>query len=139
MNLRALANALTGIVHPNETITLYKANGQVNTKGIVKAIYLAPITLLGNIQPLDANTLKHLEAIGDTAATSQAFLNYPVNSTQRVPNTSGGDILKRSDGTYWLVTSVLEDWNDDGWCNVGITLQVTPPDFSASDWSDYSA
>lgn len=135
MNLRALANALTSLVHPNEQITFYKANGQVNNKGVITPVYEPPLVVMGNIQPLDTNTLKYLLAIGDTKTSAQAFLNLAASSTTRTPTLGGGDILAREDGTWWLVTQVLEDWDADGWCNVGITLQVTPPDFSASEWS----
>lgn len=139
MNLHKIVNSITRVIHPNESLIIYKADGQVNNKGTITPIYQAPVVLYGNIQPLDANALKHLEAIGDTQASQQAFLDYPLESTKRIPTPSGGDIIQRSDGTYWLVTSVLEDWNADGWCNVGIVQQVTPPDFSASDWSNANA
>lgn len=133
MNIRKMANTITKLVHPNETLTIYKANGQVNDHGTVKPIYQSTITMQGNIQSLDTNTLKHLEAIGDTKASQQAFLDFPLSSTTRTPTPSGGDILQRSDGSWWLVTSVIEDWNADGWCNVGIVQQLTPPDLSASN------
>ena len=34
----------------------------------------------------------------------------------------------RADKTYWLVTSVIEDWSYEGWVKVGITQQVNPSD-----------
>ena len=125
-------------MYPNETVTLYQADGQRNVKGVITPVYKAPQTVSANVQPLDSETLNHLERIGDTKASRQAFLysfnSFPVAGVKRLPTPRGGDIFKRPDGTYWLITSVMEDWSDVGWANVGITLQVTPPDFSASDW-----
>lgn len=134
MNLNKLANSICKIVHPNQPLVFYKADGQVNLKGVLTPKYQAAVNVVGSIQPLDTNTLKHLESINDTKATEQAFVNFGLSDVKRVPTTGGGDFLQSSDGVFWLVTSVIEDWNEDGWCVVGITQQVTPPDFSASDW-----
>ena len=62
--------------------------------------------------------------------------SLPASGERRLPITRNGDVIQRNDGTYWLVTAVLEDWSWDGWCNVGVHMIVTPPDFSASEWSD---
>lgn len=138
INLHGVVRGIITSVYPDEAITLYQADGQQNVKGVIKAMYKAPQAVKGNIQPLDTQTLAHLERIGDTKASMNAFLYSdpasPVKGTQRLPTMRGGDIIQRSDGTYWLITSLIEDWNAVGWCNVGITQQVTPPDFSASEW-----
>lgn len=140
LNLHGIVRSVITAVHPDEDCTLYQSAGQKNVLGVVTTVYNPPQAIKANWQPLDSQTLQHLERMGDTKASEQVFLysntDMPVSGVQRVPVTRTGDIIKRWDGTYWLITSVIEDWSARGWANVGVTEQVTPPDFSASDWSD---
>lgn len=140
LNLHGIVRSVITAVHPDEDCTLYQSAGQKNVLGVVTTVYNPPQAIKANWQPLDSQTLQHLERMGDTKASEQVFLysdtDMPVSGVQRVPITRTGDIIKRWDGTYWLITSVIEDWSARGWANVGVTEQVTPPDFSASDWSD---
>lgn len=143
LNLHGIVRSVITAVHPDEDCVLYQSVGQKNVLGVVTTVYNPPQAIKANWQPLDSQTLQHLERIGDTKASEQVFLysntDMPVSGVQRMPITRTGDIIKRWDGTYWLVTSVIEDWSARGWANVGVTQQVTPPDFSASDWSDGNA
>lgn len=138
VNLHSVVRGAITSIHPDETVTLYQSAGQKNVKGKIKAVYAEPQTIKANFQSLDSDALKHAEVIGNTPISEQVFLYsdapMPIAGQQRLPITRTGDIIKRSDGTYWLVTVVLEDWTWDGWCNVGVHIQTTPPDFSASDW-----
>ena len=138
VNLHDVVRGLITSIHPDENCILYQANGQINNRGVITAIYLEPQEIKANIQPLDAQALKHLERVNDTKASEQIFvysnLDMPVNGIQRMPILRSGDFIKRQDGTYWLITNVLEDWSWDGWCNAGITQQIEPPDFTASSW-----
>lgn len=140
INLHAVVRSAITAVHPDEDCILYQSLGQKNVMGVVTTVYAEPQDIKANWQPLDRQTLDHLERMGDTKASEQVFLysntTLPVSGVQRMPISRTGDIIKRWDGTYWLVTSVIEDWSARGWANVGVTEQVTPPDFSASDWSD---
>ena len=142
INLHAVVRSAITAVHPDEDCVLYQSLGQKNVMGVVTTVYAEPQEIKANWQPLDSQTLDHLERMGDTKASEQVFLysntTLPVSGVQRMPISRTGDIIKRWDGTYWLVTSVIEDWSARGWANVGVTEQVTPPDFSASDWSDSS-
>lgn len=139
LNLHSVVRGAIEAVHPDEECILYQANGQRNRLGKLTPIYNAPMNARINLQPLDKDTLQHLERVGDTKASEQAFLYssepLPVYGSHRLPRLRGGDFIYRpSNNTYWLITSVIEDWSARGWANVGITQQVTPPDFSASDW-----
>lgn len=142
INLHAVVRSAITAVHPDEDCVLYQSLGQKNVMGVVTTVYAEPQDIKANWQPLDSQTLDHLERMGDTKASEQVFLysntTLPVSGVQRMPISRTGDIIKRWDGTYWLVTSVIEDWSARGWANVGVTEQVQPPDFNASDWSDSS-
>lgn len=137
INLHNVVRAAITSIHPDEECVLYQSVGQKNIKGVVKPVYNAPLTIKANIQPLDADALKHLESLNMTPQGEQAFLYsddaLPVAGQKRLPITRNGDIIQRGD-TWWLITSVLEDWTWDGWANVTINQQTTPPDFSGSEW-----
>lgn len=132
MNLHHIVRGAITSVHPDETALLYRANGQDNVKGKVKARYEEPETIKGNFQAMDALTLQQLERGSVTGCTVQAYLYSdianPVSGISRIPITRTGDFIKRSDDTWWLVHNVIEDWSADGWIKVGLTRQVTPPE-----------
>lgn len=140
VNLHAVVRGAITSIYPDETCTLYQANGQRNNKGLIQAVYLEPQEIQANIQPLDADRLKHMEKVNDMTATEQIFAysdtDNPITGIKRVPILRSGDFIQRADGTYWLITDVYEDWSSVGWCNAGITQQVTPPDFSGCEWSN---
>lgn len=140
LNLHHVVRGVITSIHPDETCVLYQSIGQRNVKGKVTPVYAEPKVIKANIQPLSTDALTHMEAMNQTPCDEQAFLysepDLPVSGAHRLPITRNGDFIGRDDGTYWLITSVIKDWSWDGWANVGLKRQTTPPDFSASEWSD---
>lgn len=138
INLHNVVRGAITSVHQDENCILYQSIGQRNVKGKVVPVYDEPKSVRANFQPLDTEALRHVEALSVTGVDEQVFLYsdeaLPVTGQQRLP-TRTGDVIQRGD-TYWLITAVFEDWTWDGWCNVGVYRQTTPPDFSASEWSD---
>lgn len=138
VNLHHVVRSAITSIHPDEVVTLYQSNGQTNVRGVVKATYKAPVAVKANFQPLDSDALKHIEMFNQTPISEQVFLysdmDSPVTGQARLPSVRTGDFILRGDGTYWLVTAVLEDWTWDGWTNLGVHQQTTEPDFTASDW-----
>ena len=96
MNLHKIANAAIKTVHPNETITIYKSDGQENVYGIIKPKYLAPEVLEAQVQD----------------------------------QTDTGLVL--ADGTFWHVTSVVEEF--DLHIVLKAELLTQEPDFSGQEW-----
>lgn len=137
LNLHHIVRSLITAVHPDEVCQLLQADGHVNNKGVITPTYRTPQTIKANIQPLDKKTLSHLEQVEDTKSTMQAFLyadaDFPVNGVSRMPTLRSGDFMQRADGTWWLINTVIQDWSRDGWANVGICQQVTPPEGVTSD------
>ena len=142
INLHDVVRGAITSVHPDMDCTLYQSTGQVNVKGVVTPVYAEPKSVKVNFQPLDADSLKQLEARNETPVSEQAFLYsnkpLPVGGIERIPIVRTGDFIEK-DGEYWLITSVLEDWTQDGWANVAVDKQIKPPDFSASEWSEQYA
>lgn len=138
VNLHNVVRSAITAIHPDENCILYQSIGQRNVKGKVTPVYAEPINVKANFQPLDTEALRHVEALSVTGVDEQVFMysdeQRPVTGQQRIP-TRTGDVIQRGE-TYWLVTAVFEDWTWDGWANVGVYRQSTPPDFTASEWSD---
>lgn len=137
INLHNVVCGAITCIHQDENCILYQTIGQVNKKGVITPKYNPPKNIRAQIQPMDSKTLQHLERVNDTKSTMQAYLysntDMPVTAGMRLPFARSGDIILRDDGTYWLITSVVEDWSRSGWAKVGITQQVNPPDFSESE------
>lgn len=139
LNLHNIVRGAITSVHPDLDCTLYQSIGQRNVKGKTIPVYAEGVSIKANFQPLDADALKQIEARNETPASEQAFLYsnnpLPVSGINRLPTIRTGDFILK-DGEYWLITSLLEDWTQDGWANVAVDKQIKPPDFSASEWSE---
>ncbi len=136
MNIHALANAAIRAIHPNEYITLFLALGQENVRGIVKPKYLAPIILEAQVQDEADTGLQHTENISQTGLVKRFY----VNKIQEIINPQSlmrqkertGDIILRNDGTYWLITQILEEF--DLHTVLKGELLTKYPDFTGQDW-----
>ena len=138
MNLHRIANAAVRNVNPNEFITLFKALGQVNEKGIIKPKYLAPEVMEAQVQDDADSSLQHTDTVNQTGHVKRFYVNKYTDDNVLVPQSlmrqkeRTGDIILRSDGTYWLVTQVLEDF--DLHVVLKAELLTKTPDFSGQDW-----
>ena len=136
-NLHALVRqAITGL-HPDETVTLRQSVGQRNVRGRLTPVYGPAQVVQAQIQSLGQNDLAQSEATSNTRIDRKAYLYAPDASLppQGIvrPLSRTGDMLERADGTWWLVTAMIEDFTASGWVCVGITQQVDGPDLSASE------
>jgi hypothetical protein len=140
-NLHAIVRkSITG-VHPDEECTLYMSAGQINDKGNIYPKYYPGIEVKAQIQTMREDTLTASEfGVGVTESLRRFYLySDPPGADVSVlgvyrPLLKGGDIIKRADGTYWLVTSIVRDFTKVGWICVLAVLQVDAPDFTHSDW-----
>ena len=138
LNLHNVVRSAITSVHPDENCILYQSIGQQNIKGVVKSVYSEPQSIMANFQP-DAESLQHTDAKNITPTSEKVYLysnDLPVMGQKRLPLLRTGDIIERNDGTFWLITTISEDWSWDGWACINVHQQLTPPDFSASEWSD---
>ena len=114
MNLHHIVRGIIQTVHKDEPCYLIQAIGQSNVKGIVTPKYQKPFKILAQIQPAGSDTLQMLETFNVGGESMQAFLYsnpaLPVASVNRLPLTRGGDIVKRKDGTFWIVNADRSIW-----------------------------
>ena len=132
----AVRSAITGL-HPDEAVALRQSVGQQNVRGRITPVYAPEQTVQAQIQSLGQNDLAQAEQTSNTRVDRKAYLYAPNPALppQGIvrPLARNGDMLRRADGTWWLVTAMIEDFTSTGWVCVGITQQVDGPDLSASD------
>lgn len=122
INVRAMANAATQTVNPNETVTVLRSLGWLpGPGGKQKPSYDAPVTGPAQIQALDSDALKQLEGMNIQGSIRAIYLRGVMAGVIQ-PKNEGGDIVKRNNETEeWLVVKVLETWPT--WTKAVIVLQ----------------
>lgn len=140
VNLHAVVRTAITALHPDETVILRQSVGQTNVRGRITPVYGPAQTVQAQIQSLGPNDLAQTEQTSTTRVDRKAYLYAPDASLppQGIvrPLSRNGDMLQRADGTWWLVTAMIEDFTASGWVCVGITQQVDGPDLSASETDD---
>lgn len=136
-NLHGLVRQAITALHQDEAVTLRQSIGQRNVRGRVTPVYGPAQMVQAQVQSLGQNDLAQREATSNTRIDRKAYLFAPDASLppQGMVRPLGrtGDMIERADGTWWLVTAMIEDFTASGWVCVGITQQVDGPDLSASE------
>lgn len=122
MNVRGLANSVTQVVNPNETVSVLRSTGYTTGAGARQApSYAAPVTGIAQVQALDGDDLKQIEGLNIQGTLKAIYLRGALAGVVR-PDQTGGDIIKRkNDAETWLVVKILEAWPD--WVKAVIVLQ----------------
>lgn len=131
INLRAVAGPAIAAVHPDERVALWRNHGQtVDDEGRVTPLYdVAPMS--AQVQSLSDEKLYFAGQAGQNEVNRAFYLAAePTAKSAGLlrPLARGGDMIQRPDGTWWLVTSVMEDFSAAGWVRVGATLQERGPE-----------
>ena len=137
LNLHAIVRTPITYLHPDETVTLFRSVGQTNTLGRIKPVYEQGLTIQAQIQTLSPDELQQRDDTSKTEIHAKAYLNAdealpPAGIIRLLAR--NGDFIQRADGSWWLITSVLEEFAKSGWECVGIVQQIKAPDFSGSSW-----
>jgi hypothetical protein len=121
MNLHRMVSGIIGTVNPHVPVKLQISSGFTTApSGKQVPVYEPGITVMAQVQQLTTREIQHLDSLNIQNNGSGIYLNGFVNGVVRVTR-KGGDLITMSDGTVYLVTSVLEQWPD--WCKVAVTLQ----------------
>jgi hypothetical protein len=141
INLHAIVNPIIAILHPNESIILYIAAGQVNEHGMVRPLFAAPLKAEAQIQSLTSQDLQNDAGMPKNEIGYKAYIFSAPDDKDKPASIiraheRGGDIVRRADGTWWKATAMPEDFSKSGWVCLTLTEQIKAPDFSANDWWD---
>lgn len=122
MNIRGLANSVTQVVNPNETVSVLRSTGYTTGAGARQVpTYAAPVTGIAQVQALDGDDLKQIEGLNIQGTLKAIYLRGALAGVVR-PDQTGGDIIKRKNNAEtWLVVKILEAWPD--WVKAVIVLQ----------------
>ena len=133
INLHSLVRGVIPVLHPDEDILLIQSKGQQNVRGVVLPIYADAMLMKAQIQSFSNDDLKAMNDTSRVEHQRKAWL-YSETDLGQIPQTivrtmeRGGDIILRSDGTWWLIAGMMEDFSESGWVSVRIVAQETVPD-----------
>lgn len=131
INLHHVVRAPITNVHPDETLMWYQNQGAQNAGGILKPSFADPLPLVAQVQSESDAALMHADRADMNTETIKVYLYW---DTQTNPlnldrfTAKGGDIFKRADGTFWLVTALTDNFADVGWVSCRAVRQVNPPE-----------
>lgn len=133
INLHSVVRGAITAVAPDENVTLYRSSGISNVKGEIKPTYASGVFVGAQIQSMGDDALYQSNRAGQNNTTRKAYLFAESSTAEKPapiirPISRTGDMIKRTDGTWWLVDSMLEDFSHVGWVCVGITLQINAPE-----------
>ena len=131
INLHHVVRTAITTVHPDETLLWYQNKGATNVGGILKPSYAEPVALVAQVQSESDASLMHANRADMNTETIKVYLYWdaqtnPLNLDRFTAK--GGDIFKRADGTFWLVTALTDNFADVGWVSCRAVRQVNPPE-----------
>ena len=135
INLHHVVRTAITTVHPDETILWYQKKGATNVGGILQPSYAEPLSLVAQVQSESDASLMHANRADMNTETIKVYLYWdaqtnPLNLDRFTAK--GGDIFKRADGTFWLVTALTENFADVGWVSCRAVRQVNSPEVIAN-------
>lgn len=142
INLHQIVRSVIPTLHPDETVLLVQSTGSVNVRGRVTPQY-APVVAVGaQIQSLGNDDLQAMESEARTKISRKAYL-FSTTPNEIIPQgiirtlKRGGDLLWRPDGSWWLVSAMMEDFSGSGWVCVQLTEQIEVPEEVKKAIDDY--
>jgi hypothetical protein len=130
VNLNALARGPLAVVHKAEEVELVRCVGQDAEGGRVVPRYAAPVKVIARVQSEKEDAQQIVNESLVTVSTRKFYFDggpddYPRGIDR--PGGTGGDMIRTKDGSWWLVTAVLEDFSGAGWVSVRGTRQTEGP------------
>lgn len=134
MNLHNIVRSTINAVNADENVYLIQALGQENVKGRLIPKYAAAEAVKAQIQTLSPD---ELQALNDTLRTahlrnfylySDTYAGHKPQGQMRITGKPEDFIFRVSDGTFWKIYTVSEDFAPAGWVCVGAALQQQVPD-----------
>lgn len=126
MNLHGIASRAISSVNPMQPVTLLISDGSTTSAdGSRTPLFLPPVSVAGQIQPISTRDLAQLEGINLGGVRWKVYLYGEVDSVIR-SELKGGDLIVIPQGRHigtWLVVQVMEQFPD--WCCAAIVFQNT--------------
>lgn len=121
MNLHGIVSGVVSAVNPKIRVQVQFSAGSTTGADFSRiGSYSAPVSMLGDVQPLTSPDLRLLDQLNIQGAQKAIYLSGNLQGVIRVTQ-QGGDLITLPDGTVWLTVTVLEQWPD--WVKAAIRLQ----------------
>jgi len=121
INVRGLANSATSTVNNNAYITILSSNGYTIGAGRKQIPTYDPIVSgMAQTQALDNADLEKIQGLNMQGVYRSLYLQGALHGVIRKTG-DGGDLISYNN-QRWLVSKVIETWDD--WTKVVICLQV---------------
>lgn len=131
-NIHDVVRSAIPMLHPDEPCLLIQNTGQENVRGIITATFADAVDIKAQIQSMGNDDLRAMNDTSRVEHQRKAYL-YSATPAGVIPQTivrtleRGGDLLRRADGSWWLITGMMEDFSASGWVCVRIVAQITIP------------
>ena len=130
MNLHDIVRKSITAVHTDKSLTLIKYEGKQNNFGVFSTVYKKYEKLKGNFQPDDVKDAY----INNTVENETTYRLYVYANEVKPLNifkaqNKGNDFIICDDLTYKVI-EIIEDFSQDLWLCVRVSLQSEPIDFN---------
>jgi len=129
INLHQVVRGIIPAIHPDEQILLVQNAGAENIRGVVVPKFHLAGSFPAQIQSFKADDLQAMVESARTEVQRKIYL-FAETGTGLIPQgivrslERGGDLIRRRDGTWWLVAGMVEDFSAAGWVSVRGVLQI---------------
>lgn len=133
LNLHQMVRSAIASVHPDENVLLIQSKGTHNVRAEIVPVFEDAVMVKAQIQPLSSNETQTMEGTSRSKQQAKLYL-FSDTPAGRIPQNlvrplaTSGDIVRLADNTWWLVTSMIEDFSRSGWVCVGATMQEDVPE-----------
>jgi hypothetical protein len=105
------------------TVTVRHATGVTQNADFTRVPTYSTTSMLGQVQALTSAELAQVDGLNIQGEKLAIYVNGNLEGVSR-PDGAGGDLVTLPDGSVWLVTIMLENWNRmDGWTKAAIVRQ----------------
>jgi len=123
VNLHQRVSGIISRVNPMLTVTVRHATGVTQNADFTRVPTYSTTTMLGQVQALTSAELAQVDGLNIQGEKLAIYVNGNLEGVSR-PDNAGGDLVTLPDGSVWLVTIMLENWNRmDGWTKAAIVRQ----------------
>lgn len=129
LNLHKITRPIITAVHPDEQIKICICTGQtVDDSGIVVPAFAAPVSILAQVQNY-ADGEQRKNGINFNEERIRVFINTNIVELRALSRPEKpGDMIQRSDTTWWRVVDIDNEFGRVGWVSAICVRQVTPPE-----------
>ena len=121
LNLHGMVRGAITTVNPDKPITIQICTGYTEDSiGRQTPAYAPGVPAFGQVQDLTQRDIMHLASLNIQGSQKVVYVFGSLSGIVRSLG-KGSDLITFDAGDVWMVTAVLEQWDD--WCRVAVTMQ----------------